>query len=93
MKRPAFLLQKANPRAMGERFIVPSIRRREIAPAHRSGVRHIEDSLRALDVGLTEGSAEFFNKVGQFGRIRTGHYICAEVTDSIFQPTMQAITA
>jgi len=36
---------------MREPFVVPPIRSREVAPAERSGVRHCEDSLKALDVG------------------------------------------
>jgi hypothetical protein len=34
-----------------ELFVVPSIRRREVAGAQRSGVRHCEDALKALDFG------------------------------------------
>jgi hypothetical protein len=34
---------------MREHFVVSSIRSREVAPAGRSGVRHDEDALKALD--------------------------------------------
>jgi hypothetical protein len=36
---------------MREHFVVPSIRSREVARAQRSGVRHCEDTLKALDLG------------------------------------------
>jgi hypothetical protein len=36
---------------MHEHFVVPSIRSREVARVQRSGVRHCEDALKALDVG------------------------------------------
>jgi len=45
------LLPKAKPRAMREHFFVSSIRSREVARAQRSGVRHCEDALKALDFG------------------------------------------
>jgi hypothetical protein len=34
---------------MREHFVVPSIRSREVAGAQRSGVRHREDALKALN--------------------------------------------
>jgi hypothetical protein len=36
---------------MREHFVVPAIRRREVACAQRSGVAHSEDALKALDLG------------------------------------------
>jgi hypothetical protein len=36
---------------MREHFVMSSIRSREVAPAERSGVRHCEDALKALDFG------------------------------------------
>jgi hypothetical protein len=47
----AEVLPKAKPRALREHFVVPSIRRRDIARAQRSGVRRCEDMLKALDFG------------------------------------------
>jgi len=47
----AVLLPKAKPGAMGEQFVMSSIRGREVARAQRSMVWLREDSLQALDFG------------------------------------------
>jgi hypothetical protein len=39
------ILPNAKPRTMRELIVVPSIRSREVARGHRSGVRHGEDAL------------------------------------------------
>jgi hypothetical protein len=44
-------LPKPEPRAVREHFVVPLIGSREVARAQRSGVRHCEDALKALDFG------------------------------------------
>jgi hypothetical protein len=36
---------------MREHFVMPSIHSRQVACAQRSGVRHREDALKALDFG------------------------------------------
>jgi hypothetical protein len=45
------MLPKSELWAMREHYVVPSIRSREVARAQRSGVRHCEDALKALDFG------------------------------------------
>ena len=45
------MLPKPELWAMREHYVVPSIRSREVARAQRSGVRHCEDALKALDFG------------------------------------------
>jgi hypothetical protein len=47
----AVLLPEAKPGAMGEQFVMSSIRGREVARAQRSMVWLREDSLQALDFG------------------------------------------
>lgn len=43
-------LPKLKPRAMRELLVVPAIRSREIAWAHRSAVRNREDALQSFNV-------------------------------------------
>jgi hypothetical protein len=47
----AKMLPQPEPPAMRDLVIVPAIRSREITQAQRTGVRHFEDSLKALDFG------------------------------------------
>jgi hypothetical protein len=47
----AVLLPQPKPWAMSQHFVMSSIRSREVARAQRSGIRHCEDALKALDFG------------------------------------------
>ena len=47
----AVTLPEAEPRALREQFVVPSIGSRDVACAQRSRVRHGEDALQSLDFG------------------------------------------